>query len=56
MAAALQVAIQEAVPEAVRVRVAQTVAHLRRQHQPHIDPLLAALPQEQQRALHALAG
>ena len=46
--------MQEAVPQAVRVRVAQTVIHLRRQHQAHIDPLLAALPADQQRAIQML--
>ena len=47
-------AVQEAVPVAVRVRVAQAAAHLRREHPSHMDPLLRALPVEQQRALGAL--
>ena len=47
-------AVQEAVPKTVRVRVAQTVIHLLHAHRKDIHPLLSALPEEQQRALYAL--
>ena len=50
-----QVAVQEEVPVMVRVHVALTVAQLRHQHQHHIDPLLAALPAEEQHALQRLS-
>jgi hypothetical protein len=43
-------------PQATRSLVARTLGKLRAQYPGQIDPLLAALPQDQQQAIMALAA